>query len=82
MSPEKRIKAQESAMRAQCEDKRGASRVESSQWSEQQGVTLETLTPTQLFEYRLSSEEHLSDVQQEQLTLLYKQVLADVEAQS
>jgi len=55
---------------------------ESSQWSEQQGVTLETLTPTQLFEYRLSSEEHLSDVQQEQLTLLYKQVLADVEAQS
>lgn len=55
---------------------------DSSQWSEQQGVTLETLTPTQLFEYRLSSEEHLSEVQQEQLTLLYKQVLADVEVQS
>jgi len=55
---------------------------ESSQWSEQQGVMLETLTPTQLFEYRVSSEEHLSDLQQEQLTLLYKQVLADVEAQS
>ena len=55
---------------------------ESSQWSEQQGVTLETLTPTQLFEYRLSSEENLSGEQQEQLTLLYKQVLADVEAQS
>ena len=35
MSPERRTKAQESAMRAQCEDKRGASRVESSQWSEE-----------------------------------------------
>jgi len=55
---------------------------ESSQWSEQQGVTLETLTPTQLFEYRLSSEEHLNEEQQQQLTLLYKQVLADVETSS
>ena len=52
---------------------------ESSQWSEQQGVTLETLTPTQLFEFRLNSETSLNEEQQEQLLLLYKQVLADVE---
>ncbi|MEH6451415.1 MAG: exonuclease subunit SbcD [Psychromonas sp.] len=55
---------------------------EASQWVEQQGETLETLTPVQLFEHRLSSEENLSDQQQQQLTLLYKQVLADVEHQS
>jgi len=55
---------------------------EASQWVEQQGETLETLTPVQLFEHRLSSEENLSDEQQLQLTLLYKQVLADVEHQS
>lgn len=55
---------------------------ETSQWVEQEGASLETLTPVQLFEHRLSSEENLSDEQQQQLTLLYKQVLADVEHQS
>lgn len=54
---------------------------EASQWVEQQGVTLDTLTPEQLFEHRLKSEEHLSEKQRQQLTLLYKQVLSDVQEQ-
>ena len=52
---------------------------ENPQWIEQEGMTLERLTPEQLFEHRLSTES-LSDIQTEQLTLLYKQVLNDVES--
>jgi len=54
---------------------------ESAQWVEQEGVSLERLTPEQLFEHRLSTES-LSEEQAEQLTLLYKQVLSDVETNS
>lgn len=54
---------------------------ESSQWVEQEGVSLDSLSPEQLFEHRLSGEASLSEEQKEQLTLLYKQVLMDVEAQ-
>jgi len=52
---------------------------ENAQWSEQQGITLEALTPEQLFEHRLSNETNVSEAQAEQLTLLYKQVLSDVQ---
>jgi exonuclease SbcD len=54
---------------------------ETTQWIEQEGITLERLTPEQLFEHRLSTES-LSEEQVTQLTLLYKQVLNDVETHS
>lgn len=55
---------------------------ESSQWQQGQESTLENVTPLQLFEHRLKTEDHLNLEQQQALTVLYQQVLADVESQS
>lgn len=55
---------------------------ENNQWQENDKVSLESLTPTQLFGHRLAIEENISEQQKLQLSELFAEVLSAVEHQA
>ena len=52
---------------------------ENKQWKANETKTLETLSVTDLFQHRLDGEENLSELQQEELHLLFDQVCSELE---
>ena len=55
---------------------------ENSQWQETQTITLDALTSSELFQYRLQCEDNLSEQQQIDLSSLFAQVCAELEEKS
>lgn len=55
---------------------------ENNQWQDNDKVSLESLTPMQLFGHRLAIEENISEQQKQQLSELFAEVLSAVEHQA
>ncbi|WP_022942133.1 exonuclease subunit SbcD [Psychromonas hadalis] len=55
---------------------------ENSQWQSEHVETLETLTPLDLFQYRLDCEEVLTELQKTELKMLFQQTVAELERTS
>ncbi|WP_413702069.1 exonuclease SbcCD subunit D C-terminal domain-containing protein [Psychromonas sp. KJ10-10] len=55
---------------------------ENSQWQATHIETLDALTPAELFQHRLDCEDNLSELQQQQLKVLFAQSCAELEQKS
>jgi exonuclease SbcD len=55
---------------------------ENSQWQESEATSLDALTPTELFQYRLQCEDNLSEQQKTDLSHLYAQICGELEDQA